>query len=281
MLVKYYMNSTCTYANFLADINGIVNGSITSTVGLSSGANTALTTFTGTYPSTVYNLANNAGTYTYMKTYNANTSTNCYFTLGFNGANGIANVTLGTGYANSTNTYSASNTYTFPVPIMIQNYSSIDIILNNNLFYIANPSTGSYGLGIFDIGYNGVSQAFPTAMINIFLPVTNTINLATGQQSAVNPYSYFFSNASYAITNTYLTYITPITSPYNAVGNVAVVENPVFTYNPAQGNAVSLIYGLNTIVQGEYVPRTVYVDTNSVYRYVIGTDNNTFSITLT
>jgi hypothetical protein len=281
MLVKYYMNSTCTYANFLADINGIVNGSITSTGSLSAGANTSLTTFTGTYPAGVYALANNAGTYTYLKTYNANTSTNCYFTIGFNGSNGIANVTLGTGYANATNTYSASNTYIFPFPLTIQNYSSIDIIMNNNLFYIGNPSTGSYGLGIFDVGYNGVSQAFPNAMVNIFLPVVNTISLAAAAQPAINPYSYFFSNAGYATTNTYLTYIIPTTSPYNAVGNVAVVENPVFTYNPAQGNAVSLIYGLNSIVQGEYIPRTVYVDTNSVYRYVVGTDAQTFSITLT
>lgn len=282
MLVKYYMNSTCTYSNLVADITGIVNGSITSTGGLSSGANTSLTTFTGTYPTGYYTVANNAGAYTYVKTYNANTSTNNYFTIGFNGTTGISTLTLGAGYANSTNTYAASYTYTFPQVIGIQTYSSIDIVINNNLFFITNPSVGAYGAGIFDTGYNGITQAFTSGLTASLIPVSNVTGTTAGSTLVpVNPYNWVFANASYGSTTCGITAVVPVPAPYNASGNVAVLENPVFQYNPAQGNAISLIYGMNSIAQAEYGARSVYVDNNSIYRYVIGSDTASYSITLT
>ena len=283
MLVKYYMNSGCTYANMVADINGIVNGSITSTGGLSVGANTALTTFTGTYPSTYYSVANSAGAYTYMKLYNANTSTNNYFTIGFNGTTGISSLTLGAGYANSTNSYALSSyTYTFPQIIGIQSYASIDIIVNNNLFFINNPSVGSYGAGIFDMGYNGVTQAFTSGLTASLMPISNVSGSTAGSTLIpVNPYSWVFANSSYGTSNSALTSVVPIPAVYNSSGNVAVLENPVFQYNQNQGNSVSVVYGLNSITQGEYIARTTYVDNNSVYRYVVGSDSLTYSITIT
>lgn len=275
------MNSTCTYNNFVADITGIVNGSITSTGGLSAGANTSLTTFTGSYPSTYYTAANTAGAYTYVKTYSANSSTNNYFTIGFNGTTGISSLTLGVGYANSTNTYTASNTYTFPAVIGIQTYSSIDIVINNNLFYITNPSSGAYGAGVFDLGYNGMTQNFTAQQTAAIMPVSNLVSTTL---IPVNPYAYTLNSYSYTSTNTTtagLSYVIPTSGPYNASGNVAVIENPVFMYNSLQGNAISLVYGLSTLVQGEYIPRSVYTDTNSINRYVIGTDTATFAITIT
>jgi uncharacterized transporter YbjL len=51
MLVKYRMLSTISNANFKADIIGILDGTITSTAGLSAGADTANSSFVGTYPS--------------------------------------------------------------------------------------------------------------------------------------------------------------------------------------------------------------------------------------
>lgn len=346
MLVRYRMNGSCTYANFVADITGIVNGSITSTSGLSAGADVGNSSIVGaSYPTGYYNTANTgasayAGAVTYMKPHNANASVNSYFTIGFNGSNSITNFTVGYGYANATNTYTVSNTYTFPSSIGIQSYAPIDIVVANNVFYISNPTVGAYGVGNFDLGYNGVSQAFPNTMINAIVPfatyvasttftgtintntitVTSATGIAVGQSvyaaagisvgtivttisgttitlsqnltstisvaatvnfyaPMVNPYSYYFSNAGYGASYLSLSYQSPYSVPYNSQGNVAILENPVFSYTNAHSNAISLIYSLNKINEGQYTQRAIYND-GTTYRYVVGTDSTTFSITV-
>jgi len=285
MLVKYYMNSTCTYANFVADITGIVNGTITSTGGLSAGANTSLSTFTGTYPSTFYALANGGGsgapyanTVTFLKVHNANSATNCYFTLGFNGSTGLANVTLGVGYANSTNVYATgSNTYVLPAVIGPQTYNSVDIVISNTVFYIDARSIGAYGVGVFDLAYNGVLLNFPNSMVNALIPISNAVVTPL----PIVPYSYYLANSTYTASNTTnitLAYTSPATSIFSVAGNVAIIENPVFVAPSYQANALSLVYSLNALVQGEYAAKSVYSDTSSNYRYVVATDSTTWSI---
>lgn len=276
------MNGSATVANMRDDINNIILGNITSNTSAngSGGWDSGNSIFYGTYPSGIYTLANNAGSFTYQKVHNANSSVNCYFTFGISGSygapTGIANLTLGYGYTASTNVYTQSNTYIFPTALTPVSYAPIDIIVNNNCFLINQPSTGVYGIGVFDLGYNGISQAFATNMINAYIPFYDFEGIPTGS----NPYSYNLANSGYGAANLSLSYTNPFPQPYSAAGNVAILENPVFCTSALHSNTISLVYGLNKIIEGQYTNRAIYADSTPTYRYVVTSNNTSFSITI-
>lgn len=291
MLVKYVMKTSATYANILSDIRGIVNGSITTTGGLSASANTTATTFTGTYPSGYYAEANGSA-YAFSKIHSANNSNISYFKLGVDGVNGISNITLAQGYVSATDTVSNSYSITYDNVIGLNSVgvdpatTPIDILVNRDNFLIRQPTLASGFVSISDVGYNGTSKIFTSQMITTMI-ISNT----TTTPYVVTPINYRYTNNSidpaqsvgdYGTTNTgVLTCIAPFNPPYNSSGNVAIMENPVFTYNVDGGNLWSVVYGWNILQQGRFADRAVYNDTDNIYRYVtIHNDANVFSISI-
>ena len=291
MLVKYVMKTTATYADLVSDIRGIVNGSITTTGSLSASANTSATTFIGTYPAGYYAEAN-ATAYAFSKIHSANNSNISYFKLGFDGVNGIANVTLAQGYVSATDTVSNSYSITYNATIGLNSLgvdpatTPIDIIVNKDNLLIIQHALASGFVSISDVGYNGTSKTFTSQMITTMI-VSNT----TIAPYVVTPINYRYTNNSidpgqtvgaYGTTNTgVLTCIAPFNPPYSSTGNVAIMENPVFTYNSDGGNLWSVVYGWNALQQGRFGDKAVYYDTDNVYRYVtIHDDANAFSIAI-
>ena len=291
MLVKYVMKTSATYADIVSDIRGIVNGSIMTTGGLSASANTTATTFTGTYPSGYYAEANGSA-YAFSKVHSANNSNISYFKLGVDGVNGISSITLAQGYVSATDTVSNSYSDSYDNVIGLNSLgvdpatTPIDIVVNRDNFIIRQPALASGFVSLTDVGYNGTSKTFTSQMITTMI-ISNTSIVPY----VVTPINYRYANNSsdpgqsvgaYGTTNTgVLTSLPPTNVPYNSSGNVAVLENPVFTYNLDGGNLWSVVYGWNSLQQGRFANRAVYNDTDNIYRYVVVlNDSNTYSISI-
>lgn len=272
MLARYKMYANCTYANLVSDITNFINGSITSntSANLSSGCDTANTYVYGSYPTGIY--ANSAGStaYTYTKVHNAYNTTTHALKLGFNGS-GLANISLAS--SASGDTLTNSYTYTFPSALVPQTYSSVDIVVNNTCLGIFCPAANA-AVGIFDLGKSGLSRIYPNNMLMYLQPFT------VGNPSGVMPYTYnllLAPQANGSVTTQMLSYQTPNRVPYNSAGNLAVMENPIFTYANATGSSTNVVYGLNKINDTLYAGRTLYTDGTN-YRLVISTDSLSYSI---
>lgn len=296
MLVKYVMNSSATYSDIVTDITGIITGTVTSNSSLSSSANSAATTFYGTYPSGYYAVANSSS-FTYSKEHSANTSELCYFRLGFDGAYGIANLTLGGTYTSGSDTVSNAFSYTFPTYSVGLNSigvdpasTPIDIIVNTTGIYLHQPTLSNRFIGVCDLGYNGVSKTFTDSMVNGLFQFSLDNIYGSGPNITI-PYGYKFTDSSnnnvnygtYGLINSGfgITTLAPTRPLYDNNANTAVCENPVFFFSYDQANLVSTIYGFNSIANGLYGPRAVYKDGNNIYRYVIPNYGQNYSITIT
>lgn len=241
MLVKYRMLSTITSANFIADIVGILDGTITSTAGLSSGADKTNSSFSGTYPTSQLTKVN-AGTYTFSKIHGSDNTYTHYFRLTFSGTT-LTTFTVSQGYTSgtdtllnsvaqtvsvSTNTYSASDQ--FP--------SGINIVLNSKCVYISSVTSG-ISFGLFDLGTNGITTTYATNMKMAFIKTNNgTFNI---------PYAYSLSGAGssgYGSLSGNLTNLALPTYKSNASNQGVIVENPVFLSHANQGYSAYGVYGL-------------------------------------
>lgn len=274
MIFRYRMLSTCTYANMKADITGILTGTITSTGGLSAGADTANCAVYGTYPSGIYSVSN-SGTSTYAKIHNTYNTYTHYFRMGWDGSASLTTISLAQSYTSGTDTLVNSYTYTLPTALGLQSYAPIDIIVTNSCVFLSNPAYG-LNIGIFDIGHSGLTRAFTSSALMMFLPFTSDTITGT------IPYTYnlLLTTPTYGVGSTQnITYLLPNRIPYNSAGNLAVMENPPFTYSLIGGNSVNAVYGLNKIFDQLYAPRSVYSDGSGTYRYVLGTPSYSFSIT--
>ena len=291
MLVKYVMKTGATATQMMSDITGIVTGSITSTGSLGAGANTTATVFYGTYPAGKYALVN-ATSSTFSKVHSTNNSVISYFQLTRDSSNSIYSMTLGQGYTAANDTFSNSYTQALTSNISIgstwagvdSSKVPIDIIVNDNMFLITQPAIGAMPYGVVDLGYNGVSQAYNSSMINglIYWTYPSTTN-----PYLIIPTAYKFVDSLGNIQLNYglvdvssIVYQTPADSLYSVSGNVAVLENPIFHYASTTGYIWSVIYGFNKIREGAYSNRATYVDSSNVYRYVISTDNYSYSVTI-
>lgn len=248
------MLSTISSANFIADIVGILDGSITSTAGLSAGADKTNSSFSGTYPSTKLTKVN-AGTYTFSKIHGSDPTYTHYFRLTFSGST-MTTFTVAQGYTSGTDTLLNSaaqtvnlkpNTYT----TSDQYPSGINIIINNNCVYFSSITSG-IGFGLFDLGTNGITSTY-----------TNNMKMAyikTNDSSYVIPYAQSLSGK----TSTYTSLsgnFTNLTTPVfksNANNQGVILENPVFISNVNQGYLAYGVYGLFKLPNNLIASDTVY-----------------------
>jgi hypothetical protein len=253
MLVKYRMLSTITNANFIADIVGILDGTITSTAGLSAGADTTNSQFTGTYPSTKFAKVN-AGTYTFSKTHNTEATTH-YFRLAFSGTT-MTTFTVAQGYTAGSDTLLNSVAQTVNVKASTYNASDqfpngINIVMNNNCIFFNSPSSG-IGFGLFDLGMNGITSAFANNMKMAYVKTNDsTFNIPYGYQLSGSVSAY--GSLSGSLSNLALP-----TFKSNISNQGVVIENPVFLSHTNQGFAAFGIYGLFKISNNLLVNDTVY-----------------------
>lgn len=273
MLARYKMYANCTYANLQNDINGIINGYITAnnSANLSTGCDTVNTVFYGTYPTGLYTMSAGSTANTYVKTHNTYNTTTHAFKLGYNGT-GLANISLAS--SASGDTLTNSYTYTFPSTMVPQTYQAVDVVVNNTGFFLYCPAA-NVSVGIFDIGKSGLSRIYTNNMLMYLQPFT------IGNPNGIVPYTYnllLTPQANGTVTTQNLNYVTPARIPYNSAGNLAVMENPVFTYSNATGSSTNVIYGLNKIYDQIYAGRSIYSDTTGSYRLVVATDTLSYSI---
>jgi hypothetical protein len=271
MLFRYAMNSSCTYANMKADIYGIVAGTITSTGGLSGGANTGASAVYGTYPTSNYSVQN-SGTSTFSKLHSSLGTYTHYFRLGWDGSTGMTSFSLANSYTSGTDTLVNSYSYSLPTALTVQSLQAIDIVVNDNCLFFHCPKFG-IGFGIFDIGHNGLTRVYTSGTMMMLQPIL------TGNPNGVIPYSYNLQTYSYSnATNIQLNYLTPAKLPYNAAGALGVLENPCSAYTTNNGSVPSVVYGLNKINDTLFIGRSIYADSSNVRRLVIASDSLAYSI---
>ena len=247
MLVRYRMLSSITNANFIADIVGILDGTITSTAGLSAGADAANSVFTGTYPSAKIAKVNTSdSTITFSKIHGTDASVTHYFRLTFDAGVGLAakltTFTIAQGYTSGTNTLlnAVANTVNVsPNPFMAsaQFPTGINIVINDNCVWISSI-TSSISFGLFDLGANGITTTYAQNMKMAY------INTRTGDYSIPYAYALAGSASGYIpITGTVEWSRVPMLSS-NISGTAIIIENPVFITNVNQGYAA---YGVNNL----------------------------------
>lgn len=240
MLVEYRMLSTISASDFLADVVGILDGSITSTAGLSAGADVANCSFSGTYPSSKLTKVN-AGSYTFAKVHGEDASYTHYFRLAFSGTT-LTTFTVAQSYTAGTDTLVNSEAQT--VNIVANPYSSVEqfpsginFVMNNKCVYMSSPTSGA-SIGLFDLGTNGITSTFADNMKMAFIK-TNDFTYRM-------PYAYNLdgSVSGYVSMNGNLESITSPVFKSNANEDGVIVENPVFISNVNQGYAAYGVYGL-------------------------------------
>ena len=261
MLVKYRTLPSITAQNFLDDIVGILDGSITSTAGLSAGADTTNSAFSGTYPTSQLTKVA-AGTYTFSKIHSVDTNYTHYFRLAFSGAT-VTTFTVAQGYTSGTDTLLNSVAHTVNVsPSAYQSHdqfpAAINIVMNSKCVYFSSLTSG-IGFGLFDIGANGITNTYTSNMLMAFVkPTTGTFNI---------PYAYVlngglsgYTSLTGSITNLELPRLVS-----NANDQGVIVENPVFLSHASQGHQSCGVYGLFKLGRG-VIASDVYYNTSGVTR---------------
>ena len=277
MLVRYRVDSIPTMADFKADIDGIIKGTITQASQLSGSAKTN-STFLGTYPSGVYSKVN-ATTYTYSKVHSTDNTKTHYFRLAFDSTS-LATMTVSQGYTSGTDTM--LNTYVQSVNIVPSLYEqyykfSIDIVVSSKMIGFFSPSGSRVAFN--DIGHNGITRAYTSSMLMALVtypPSTSESNIATyvsqnpifkTTTNAYIPYTYNIDTLSYGS----LVYGFTATIPYKKVtsvgGTLAIIENPTYIDCPNSGYATHLLYGVNKIPTNAMGGFKVYSDGAGVYRF--------------
>lgn len=245
MLVKYRMLPTISNANFKADIIGILDGTITSTAGLSAGADKTNSSFVGTYPTSQLTKVN-AGTNTFSKIHGTDNTYTHYFRLTFDAGVGLAatmtTFTVAQGYTSGTDTLLNSVAQTVNVSpnayVPANQYpSGINIVLNSKCVWMSSLTSGK-SFGLFDLGANGITSAYPTNMKMAYVNTTlGTFNI---------PYGYVLSGGAsgYTSISGNLSGPTTPTLVSNVSGSAIIIENPAFVSAATQGYAA---YGVGNL----------------------------------
>ena len=249
MLVKYRMLPTITNAQFKADIIGIIEGTITSTGQLSAGADTTNSSFVGTYPTGKYTKVN-ATTNTFSKVHSTDSNYTHYFRLTFDAGVGLeakwTTFALAQSYTSGTDTLLNSSSITCNVKpnafvASAQYPSGINIVVDDGCVWFSSLTSGST-FGIFDLGANGITAAYPQ---NMRMALINTTQATS---NCTIPYAYgLYGNTSgyVTMTNTLASTTTPILRT-NAAGSAMIIENPTFVSFAAQGNVA---YGISNLLK--------------------------------
>lgn len=272
MLVRYRLNSTCTLANFQADINNIILGNVTTVANLSSGADQTNSAVYGTYTPSIYTRVN-ATTYTYSKAHNSIAGYTHYFRLTFD-ATQLTTIALAQSYTSGTDTLvnssaTAVNIQRFTFSSALQN--GIDIVVSNKMLAFIAPQSGAL-LGIVDMGHSSTTRAYTNSMLMILQDFNNVPNYGINSQSltlantgGTIPYIYNYDTASYS---TVTAGIGGVQTTRKGAGNgtTVIFENPMFTNS---GGAVNLMYGCYRIPFLSFSGVQIYKDAGNLYRLTV------------
>lgn len=277
MLVRYRTTKDLTLTEFKADLDGIIQGTITQASQLSTNAKDN-SVFYGTYPTGSFTRVNGTS-YTYSKTHNEIAGKTHYFRLTFDSAS-LASVTIANGYTSGTDTL--LNTYNntvnvVPTPYEIYYNSGIDIIINDKMIGIFTKSGNSFSF--MDIGHTGVTRQYTDSMMMAYVDIpvsTISSNIATYDvqtpifkttTNAYIPYTYNFTTLSYGS----LVYGFSSTSPKKVVtsvgGTLSIIENPVYIDSLNSGYCSHLVYGMNKLPVNAMSGFRVYADGSGINRF--------------
>lgn len=260
MLVRYRMLSNITIAQLTSDINGLIDGTITSVSGLSSGVDKTNSVISGTYPTGTYIKVNNS-TNTFSKLHSADPATTHYFRLTYS-ASQMSNISLARSYTAGTDTLLDSAVYTANIApntysTRAQFPSGINMVITNKCIYFSSLTSGR-NFGIFDLGSNSITNIYTNNMKMAF------IDLNARTWGLPYAYSLLGSSSGYStITGNIATLTRPIPE-YNISNEAVIVENPTFISHTNQGFAAYGVYGLNTLALNVISSDFTYTNTGVV-----------------
>lgn len=277
MLVRYRTTTDLTLTDFKADLDGIIQGTITQASQLSTNAKDN-SVFYGSYPTGKYARVNSTS-YTYSKAHNSIAGKTHYFRLTFD-SSALTSFTVASGYTSGSdtllNTYNSSVSIS-PFPYEIYYKYGVDIIVNDKMIGIFTQNGNC--MSFIDVGHTGVSRAYTDSMMMAliaFPKTTASSNIATYSvqdpiykttTNAYIPYTYNLSSLSYGS----LVYGFSATIPRKVAtsigGTLALVENPVFIDCVQSGYCSHLLYGMNKIATNSFGGFTVYSDGLGLYRF--------------
>ena len=258
MLVKYRMLSNITIGQLTSDINGLIDGTITSVSGLSSGVDKTNSVISGTYPSGTYIKVNNS-TNTFSKLHSADPATTHYFRLTYS-ASQMSNISLARSYTAGTDTLVDSAVYTANVApntysTRAQFPSGINMVITNKCVYFSSLTSGR-NFGIFDLGSNSITNIYTSNMKMAY------IDLNARTWGLPYAYSLLGPSSGYSSITGNIAIITPRPIPeYNISNEAVIVENPTFISHTNQGFAAYGVYGLNTLALGVIASDFTYAST--------------------
>lgn len=272
MLVRYRTDSGTTISDFKADLDGIIQGTITSVNQLSTTARTN-STIVGSYPTGKYTRVNQTS-YTYSKAHNEVAGYTHYFRLTFDSTM-LTTVTLASGYTSGTDTLLNSTA----TSVNIQNFrydsaypTAFDIIINDKFIFFCAPQSNTY-LGLFDLGHTGITRAYTNSMLMGVVNLNNTLNnnvasplpLYWTTTGVTVPYSYNMDTLSYGTLSSGFSANTPF-KRINSSGAVTITENPVYTVCFTTSNDSKLIYGMYKTPTNAFSGIQTYKDSSNLYR---------------
>lgn len=277
MLVRYRVDSIPSMSDLKADIDGIIQGTITQPSQLSDSAKTN-SVFYGTYPTGAYSRVNQT-TYTYSKVHSTDNTKTHYFRLTYDSTS-LSTFTVAHSYTSGTDTLLNTNAQSVNiVPSLFNSYYnfSIDIIVSTKMIGFFSPSGSRVSLN--DMGHTGVTRAYTSSMMMacvVYPPTTSELNVATyvtqnpifkTTTNAYVPYTYNLDTLTYGS----LVYGFTATIPYKRVtsigGTLAIIENPTYIDSPSSGYASHLLYGVNKIPTNSMGGFKVYSDGAGLYRF--------------
>lgn len=234
------MLSSITVAQFTSDINGLLDGSITSVSGLSSGADKTNSVISGTYPAGVYTKVNGT-TNTFSKVHSADNTYTHYFRLTYDSTK-MTTFSVAQSYTSGTDTLVNSVGYTVNVTpntymSSMQYPSGINIAITSKNIWFSSMTSG-ISFGLFDLGANGITSTYANNMKMAY------INTTTATYGIPYAYSLLGGASGYGALTGSLTDMTAPTLVSNISGNAMIIENPTFVSNINQGYSAYGVYNL-------------------------------------
>lgn len=261
-----------TVAQFTADIVGLIDGSITSTSGLSSGADKTNSVISGTYPTGVYSKVG-ASTNTFSKVHSVDNTCTHYFRMTFDSTK-MTTFSVAQSYTSGTDTLVNSVGYTVnvtPNPYLAnaQNPSGVNIVITSKNIWFSSVTSG-ISFGLFDLGANGITATYTDNMKMAY------INTTTATYGIPYAYTLLGKSSAYSAITGNLTDVTSPTIVSNISGTAMIVENPTFVSNINQGYSAYGVYNLfklsNTMIALDSVYNTIGVSRIAGVNYAVVTE---------
>ena len=266
------MLPSITVAQFTADIVGLIDGSITSTSGLSAGADKTNSAISGTYPSGAYSKVG-ASTNTFSKVHSADNTYTHYFRMTFDSTK-MTTFSVAQSYTSGTDTLVNSVGYTVNVTpntyfSSAQYPSGLNIVITSKCIWFSSMTSG-ISFGLFDLGANGITATYADNMKMAY------INTTTATYGIPYAYSLLGGLSAYGAITGSLTDITSPTLSTNIAGTTMIIENPTFVSNINQGYASYGVYNLfklsNTSIALDSVYNTSGVSRIAAVNYAVVTE---------